>query len=105
VTLADEVGPALAALAGELARAEAAAAALDEAAGSLVAGGPATGLQDLDRLRQTLADLAAFAGALAGTARGAADLGHALAAVRSGEVAARLAGREVRTGGDELWEI
>lgn len=98
----------LAALAAELARAEAAAAELEEVAGRLVAagaGGPALGLQDLDRLRQTLADLSAFAGALADTATGTADLGRALAAVRGGDVAARLAGSEARPGEDELWDF
>ena len=98
----------LAALAAELSRAEAAAAALEEAAGGLVAGGAggsAIGLQGLDRLRQTLADLAAFAGALAGTATGAADLPHALAAVRGGDVAARLAGEDAAPGEDEFWDL
>jgi len=104
----DDLAGVLAALAAELIHAEAAAAELEEAAGGLLgggAGGAALGLQGLDRLRQVLADLAAFAGALAETASGAADLSRALAAVRGGDLAARLAGEEPRPGGDEFWDI
>ena len=108
MTRSEDLPGALAALAAELLHAEAATAAIEEAAGRLVAEGagePALGLQGLDRLRQTLADLAAFAGALAVTATGVADLGRALAAVRGGDVAARLAGGEAPPGEDEFWDF
>ncbi|MFT3973825.1 MAG: hypothetical protein QM699_10365 [Amaricoccus sp.] len=104
-----DVSDAFVALAAELARAEATVAELDELAGALVAGGAgetaALGLQGLDRLRQTLGDLAAYAGSLAGSATGIGDLARALGTVRSGDVAARLAGSEAPPGTDELWDF
>lgn len=96
----------LAALAAELGRAEAAAAAAEDAAGHLVAasGAAVPGLQGFDRLRQVLADLAAFTRSLAESAAGTADPVRALASVTGREVAARLAGLEPPAGEDELWD-
>lgn len=97
----------LEALAGELSLARDAAEALDSAVGRLVAGraDAASEVQALDRLRQTLDDLAAFAAVIAGTAMGEGDLAHALAVVRLREVADRLAGRQPPAGGDEFWDF
>lgn len=114
MTPGDDIRGPLAALAAEIGRAEATAAELEDVAGGLVAAGAAgaLGLQGLDRLRQTLADLAAFAGALAATTTGAGDLGHAITTVRGRDIAARLAGGEpsagegkARGGEDEFWDF
>lgn len=97
----------LAALAAELATTEAAVAGLEDTIARLVAAGLSTdaGLQVLDRLRQTLADLAAFTAVLAATGEGEADLAAALTHVQLGDLAARLAGGTAPTGEDEFWDF
>lgn len=102
----------LLALAGELTHARDVAEALDAGVGRLVAGraDAICEVQAIDRLRQTLDDLAAFTAALAGTTldgRGAGqdDLARALLGVRLRDVADRLAGRRPATGEDEFWDF
>lgn len=101
------MGRVLLALAGELALARDAAETLDSTVGRLVAGwtDAACEVQALDRLRQTLDDLAAFTAALAEGGMGQGDLAHALTAVRLREVADRLAGRQPAAGEDEFWDF
>lgn len=108
MTPRDDLQPVLAALAAEIARAEAAAADIEDGAGRLIAAGNAAGtlsLQGLDRLRQSLGDLAAFAAVLAGTASGSVDLAPALATVTGRDVARRLAHEPSDAGGDEFWDF